>query len=78
MSYRLEDLYHFAVTDEVSEEEARFAAEKAVREQMEEWFATHPEDYSIQSIFTAGCYAGRTIVKKINKHIKNGKEPIQD
>ena len=78
MSYRLEDLYHFAVTDEVSEEEARFAAEKAVREQMEEWFATHPEDYSIQSIFTAGCCAGRTIVKKINKHIKNGKEPIQD
>ena len=76
MSYRLEDLYHFAVTDEVSEEEARFAAEKAVREQMEEWYATHPEDYSIQSIFTAGCCAGRTIVKNINKHIKNGKVTV--
>lgn len=78
MSYRLEDLYHFAVTDEVSAEEARFAAEKAVREQIEEWYATHPEDYSIQSIFTAGCCAGRTIRNNINKHIKHGKVTIQD
>jgi hypothetical protein len=76
MSYRLEDLYHFAVTDEVSEEEARFAAEKAVREHMEEWFATHPNDYSLQSIFTAGCCAGRTIRSTINKHLKNGKVTV--
>jgi hypothetical protein len=76
MSYRLEDLYHFAVTDEVSEEEARFAAEKAVREQMEEWYATHPEDYSIQSIFTAGCCAGRTIRSNINKHLKQNGNTI--
>lgn len=76
MSYRLEDLYHFAVTDEVSEEEARFAAEKAVRENMEEWFATHPKDYSIQSIFTAGCCAGRTIRSTINKQLKHGKVTV--
>ena len=75
MSYRLEDLYHFAISDEVSEEEARFAAEKAVREQMEEWYATHP-DYSIQSIFTAGCCAGRTIRSNINKHLKQNGNTI--
>lgn len=78
MSYRLEDLYHFAVTDEVTEEMARQAAEQAVRQQMDDWMRNHP-DYTLQGIFTAGCCAGRTIKRTINEHIKkNGKEPIQD
>lgn len=75
MSYRLEDLYHFAVTDEVSEEEAQLAARKAVEHSMQEWMNDHP-DYTLQGIFVAGCCAGRTIVKNINKHIKNGKVTI--
>lgn len=75
MSYRLEDLYHFAVTDEVSEEEAQLAARKAVEHSMHEWMNDHP-DYTLQGIFIAGCCAGRTIVKNINKHIKNGKVTI--
>lgn len=75
MSYRLEDLYHFAVTDEVSEEEAQLAARKAVEHSMQEWMHDHP-DYTLQGIFTAGCCAGRTIVKNINKQLKNGKVTV--
>ena len=75
MSYRLEDLYHFAVTDEVSEEEAQLAAKKAVNDYMQEWMKDNP-DYTLQGIFTAGCCAGRTIVKNINKQLKNGKVTV--
>ena len=70
MSYRLEDLYHFAVTDEVSEEEARFAAQQAVDHYMQEWMHDHP-DYSLRGVFTAGCCAGTNIRKSIKQRIKN-------
>ena len=72
MSYRLEDLYHYAVTDEVSEETARQAAEMAVQVQfnayLEEKF--HGKEYTLKNVFTAGCCAGRTIRKDINDKIK--------
>lgn len=70
MSYRLEDLYHFAVTDEVSEEEARFAAQQAVDHYMQEWMHDHP-DYTLRGIFTAGLCCGQNIKKSIKQRIKN-------
>ena len=70
MSYRLEDLYHFAVTDEVSEEEAQLAARKAVEHSMHEWMNDHP-DYTLRGIFTAGLCCGQNIKKSIKQRIKN-------
>ena len=70
MSYRLEDLYHFAVTDEVSEEEAQLAARKAVEHSMQEWMHEHP-DYTLRGIFTAGLCCGQNIKKSIKQRIKN-------
>lgn len=75
MSYRLEDLYHFAVTDEVSEEEARFAAQQAVDRYMQEWMRDHP-DYSLHGIFTAGCCAGVNIRKSIKQRVKQNGNTI--
>jgi predicted metal-binding protein len=81
MSYRLEDLYHYAVTNEVTEEQARLAAERAVRQELET-FEKKADNFSLVSIFTAGCCAGRTIKRKINEQIEilkqHGKDTVQD
>lgn len=76
MSYRLEDLYHYAVTDEVTEEMARRATEQAVQQRYDEWLNTHPTDCTLKNVFTAGMVAGRNIRYTINKKIKDNGNTI--
>jgi hypothetical protein len=70
MSYRLEDLYHFATEEGVDEEQARLAARQSVDNYIQLWMKDHP-DYTLRGIFTAGLCCGQNIKKSIKQRIKN-------